>query len=52
MPHPLGEIAVRLERDGEAGLRGEVTLPEGLTGTFEWNGKAVPLEGGTQTVAL
>ena len=48
----LGEIAVRFQRDGEAGLRGEVTLPEGLTGTLEWNGKAVPLEGRTQTIVL
>ena len=36
MPHPLGDIAVRLERSGERGLRGEVTLPPGASGVFEW----------------
>ena len=32
VPHPRGEIVVRLERTDGGGLRGEVTLPEGLTG--------------------
>ena len=38
IPHPLGDIEVRLVRSGARGLQGEVTLPEGLTGVFEWEG--------------
>jgi hypothetical protein len=29
-----------------------VTLPPGVSGTFEWDGRAVPLRPGTQDVAL
>jgi alpha-L-rhamnosidase len=50
MPHPLGPISVRIERAGEAGLVGEVTLPVGLGGSFIWNGREVDLSGGWQTV--
>ena len=39
LPHPLGDIDVRLERSGDQGLRGEVTLPPGLGGVFEWKGR-------------
>jgi len=48
MPHPNGPIRVDLERRGETGLTGTVTLPDGLTGTFEWRGGTMPLDGGTQ----
>lgn len=47
MPHPAGTIYFDLKRDGEKGLTGEVTLPEGLTGSFGWNGKSIPLKGKT-----
>ena len=50
IPHPLGDIEVRLVRSGAHGVNGEVTLPEGLTGTFEWEGATQPLRGGRQTV--
>ena len=52
MPHPLGDIDVRLERSGELGLRGEVTLPPGLAGAFEWNGKTLQLRPGRQEVSF
>jgi hypothetical protein len=52
MPHPLGDIDVRLERSGELGLRGEVTLPPGLVGVFEWNGRTLRLRPGRQEVGL
>ncbi len=52
MPHPLGEIEVRLERSGERGLRGEVTLPAGLAGVLEWNGRTLQLRSGRQDVGL
>ena len=35
IPHPKGEVAVRLERAGTA-LQVEVVLPPGVTGTFAW----------------
>lgn len=49
LPHPKGEIAVRLERNGD-GLRGEIALPPGVTGTFRHDGRSVSLRGGTQGV--
>ena len=52
IPHPLGDIDVEFERVGTGGLRGVVTLPAGLTGTFEWGGKQIPLRAGRQEVRL
>jgi len=52
MPHPLGMIAVSLKRVGKDGVTGVVTLPSGLTGSFVWNGKVVPLKGGSQIINL
>jgi hypothetical protein len=43
-------ITVHFKRTGDKGISGEVTLPAGLTGVFVWNGKEVPLHGGTQQV--
>lgn len=50
--HPRGDIDVKLERVGAAGIRGTITLPTGVSGTFVWAGKTVPLRGGTQEVRL
>ena len=50
--HPEGTIEVELEREGADGLRGTVRLPEGVTGTFEWEGEQVPLHGGLQDVVV
>lgn len=47
VPHPHGEIAVELRREGNA-LAGEITLPIGVSGTFLWQGKIVVLHGGRQ----
>jgi alpha-L-rhamnosidase len=52
MPHPLGQISVRLERVGKTGIKGSITLPPGLKGKFFWNGKSTNLKPGPQTVAL
>jgi alpha-L-rhamnosidase len=43
LPHPRGEITVDLQRDGDA-LRGEITLPDGVTGVF--------VHGADQRIAL
>jgi hypothetical protein len=32
-------------------VEGEVTLPYGVSGVFEWKGKAIPLKPGRQTIA-
>jgi alpha-L-rhamnosidase len=50
VPHPLGEIEVRLVRTGDEGLRAEVTLPKGLTGVLESGGQHVPLHAGPQQI--
>jgi hypothetical protein len=52
VPHPRGAIVVRLARTAAGGLRGEVTLPEGLTGVLEWRGKETPLRPGRQEVSF
>ena len=52
VPHPRGEIVVRLARTAAGGLRGEVTLPEGLTGVLAWGGKETALRGGRQEVSF
>ena len=52
VPHPLGGIEVRLERTQAEGLSVEVTLPEGLEGTFAWGGRALRLRGGLQRFEL
>jgi hypothetical protein len=52
VPHPRGEIEVRLTRTGASGVRAVVTLPVGVSGSFEWRGRRVPLRSGRQEVAL
>jgi hypothetical protein len=51
IPHPRGEITVRLSRSGEA-LQAEISLPEGVTGDFIWRGKSVALKSGTAKLSL
>jgi alpha-L-rhamnosidase len=51
MPHPNGRIVVKLERSAEQ-IKGEISLPEGVTGIFSWQGKTVPLTSGKQQVQL
>jgi len=52
MPHPAGMIELQLERKGKDGLKGSITLPEGLHGTFIWDGREHPLSPGTQEIKL
>jgi alpha-L-rhamnosidase len=51
IPHPRGEIAVRLERHGDA-LDAQVTLPSGIDGEFVWHGKTTPLKPGPNELRL
>jgi alpha-L-rhamnosidase len=50
MPHPLGMITIKLERQRINGVSCEIILPDELTGTFQWYGKTVCLHGGKQTI--
>ncbi|UCH62506.1 MAG: alpha-L-rhamnosidase N-terminal domain-containing protein [Fidelibacterota bacterium] len=50
MPHPLGDIKVRLQRKGREGIMGEITLPAKLAGTFIWKEKEIQLRSGVQKI--
>ncbi|HMA21684.1 MAG TPA: alpha-L-rhamnosidase C-terminal domain-containing protein, partial [Gemmatimonadaceae bacterium] len=52
VPHPFGDIDVKLVREGARGLSAEIRLPAGLSGEFEWHGLRRVLHEGTQTVTL
>ena len=52
MPVNDGMITVTLTRKNKNGIEGEIILPEKLTGRFIWNGKEIPLHGGSQKVSL
>jgi alpha-L-rhamnosidase len=52
VPHPLGDIDVRLVREGAQGLRADITLPRGLSGVLEWHGQRRQLREGRQIVRL
>ena len=45
VPHPKGEVRVRLERSG-ARLTAAITLPLGISGEFAWKGAVQPLSPG------
>ncbi|MES2730339.1 MAG: alpha-L-rhamnosidase N-terminal domain-containing protein [Bacteroidota bacterium] len=50
MPHPLGDILVKLTRKGAKGVSAEITLPSGLAGTFIWQGEKFTLKSGNNTI--
>jgi len=50
MPHELGSIHVKLQKDMENHLSGEITLPIQLDGVFIWNGEHRHLHGGTNKI--
>ncbi|MDW7690671.1 family 78 glycoside hydrolase catalytic domain [Flammeovirgaceae bacterium SG7u.111] len=52
MPHPLGDILVEFEKGNGDSISGQITLPQGLTGTFKWKGKTMSLKSGKQQVKL
>jgi len=52
VPHPAGMIEVQLNRRGSKGIRGSITLPPGIKGTFNWNKKEIPLAPGKQDISL
>lgn len=48
-PHPQGLIESNLSF-ADGGVSGTVTLPGNLTGTFEWQGKSIPLQAGRNSL--
>ncbi len=52
VPHPAGEIVVKLQRVGSAGVKAEITLPADVGGKFVWEGRTVSLKGGTQVIEI
>ena len=50
IPHPSGDIDVRLVRRGPLGLHADVRLPPGVSGIFEWRGERRPLRAGAQVL--
>ena len=48
-PTPRGIVEENL-RFEEGAVRGTVTLPEGLDGTFVWKGQSLPLRPGVNTL--
>ena len=51
MPTPKGIVSVDLRFDGSRPT-GTVTLPDGLQGTFQWNGTDVELTNGTNVISF
>jgi hypothetical protein len=50
MPHPKGNIIVKVKRKGEEGIEGDIFLPDEVSGKFIWKGKEIPLKAGNQKV--
>jgi hypothetical protein len=50
MPHPAGMIGIQLERKGKKKIKGSITLPEGLHGTFTWGEYKLTLKPGYQEI--
>ena len=52
MPHKLGTIRVKLQKDNKNSLSGEITLPIHLGGVFIWNGVQRQLKGGVNNIDI
>jgi hypothetical protein len=46
LPHPQGEIEVKLGRGAGGSLKAEISLPSGSDGVFAWKGVERPLTSG------
>jgi hypothetical protein len=52
VPHPAGNIDVRLTRTAGGGVRAAVTLPAALRGELVWAGRHVALHAGRQELTV
>jgi hypothetical protein len=50
LPHKLGNIHVKLQKDDENHISGEITLPIHLNGVFVWNGEERQLKEGINKI--
>jgi alpha-L-rhamnosidase len=50
LPHKLGSIHVKLQKDNKNHVSGEITLPVHLNGVFVWNGKERQLKEGINKI--
>ena len=51
VPHPAGDILVEFEKTN-SGIKGYVTLPEGLTGQFVQGENVIRLKAGENTISV
>ncbi|WP_158551406.1 alpha-L-rhamnosidase C-terminal domain-containing protein [Rhodohalobacter sp. SW132] len=51
IPHPKGNISVDFSFD-EDSVRGEINLPDGLTGRFTWNGREIEIGSGLNQIEM
>jgi hypothetical protein len=51
MPHPLGEIWVKLVKKENDELKADIRLPDGVKGEFIWNGEKINLISGLQKIS-
>ncbi len=51
IPHPSGTLSVAYERTGQ-NLAADITLPEGVSGTFVWDGQVHDLQAGSNRLDL
>ena len=51
IPHPSGAVSVRYKVKGNK-LQAEISLPEGVDGTFIWKGKELALHDGKNSLLL
>ncbi|HJP60632.1 MAG TPA: alpha-L-rhamnosidase C-terminal domain-containing protein, partial [Gemmatimonadaceae bacterium] len=52
VPHLLGDIDVSFVREGELGLRAEISLPPGLSGELVWHQEHRQLHSGRQVIRI
>ena len=52
IPHGLGNIKVTLKKDSNDEIKGEVILPENLSGKFVWKNHIISLMGGINPIQL
>ncbi|MCK9180112.1 MAG: hypothetical protein M0P15_04605, partial [Bacteroides sp.] len=52
MPHPKGEIKVKLQKVKKNGVQGEIVLPRSTTGVFIWNNSKITLSEGFQKIRV
>lgn len=50
-PHPKGMINMHLQREGASDIKGEISMPASLSGSFKWKEYSVKLSGGLNRIS-